>query len=952
MAKLTVADLEMLFTANTTDVERAEKQIVAIGKKIESKPVKLDADAKGLLGSMDKVEGRAKKLVSERAVLKLDADVDRAEKNLARAVDRLEDLHIRAEGGIDVTADVRRAEASIQRFERQLDGLKRARNTVDVEVDEAPAESSLKRFLALFKRRTEEAGDEGGRSLSQGLDAATRGAGEKVGDVVGGDIEKTLVDALSAIPIAGGIVLGGYAIGKAITSAIQDGLAVEQRQDRLQALTGISEADALRISRAAGEAYANNFGDSIESNMDATRLALQFRILDPTATARDAQLVVQGLAGIADVLGEDVRPVAQAVTQLLGTGMAANAQAAYDLIAAGARNGLNRNEDLIDTLTEYPSLFKRLGLSGEEALGLVNQGMRAGARNSDLAADALKEFQIRATDASETSAAGFEALGLNAEEMTAKIARGGSDARDGLAQVLDGLRAIEDPVARNAAAVALFGTQAEDLGDALFAMDLSNAVAQLDGVAGSAQRMFDTLAGNDASKIEQAQRNIEVAADGIKGALAVAFSEPLGDFADWVSQNRGPLLQFFADLINGAIDFSISATEGVGSFVSGPLAEMVEGLAVAIKFFNWGADTSELDKLAESMRGFESTTDDVVTKLEGMRGEFNGFADGQIALGYVNDAALRTADAVSAVGLAADGTRFSIEGLDAANIRSSESGRALDDQLQSAAAALDAEYQAALLAGESQENLKGRYDATAGALMGQLTAMGLSTEVAQTLIDTVLKTPETAYTVYSSNASAEAAIVDRLTQKVVQLPDGNFIVVSDTSPAQRAVDDFIARNSQKRINIAVGPGGQGGITRADGGPIFGPGGPREDLVPVMASNGEHMLTAAEVNAAGGHGGVYRLRRALLNGTLHLADGGPVSVSDDTWRIPMPASEGVTVSAPQPPPVVVRSGMPAALTLVVGDREFTAYVREQASVVSDARGRQFESDLTSRRRSDL
>jgi hypothetical protein len=36
-----------------------------------------------------------------------------------------------------------------------------------------------------------------------------------------------------------------------------------------------------------------------------------------------------------------------------------------------------------------------------------------------------------------------------------------------------------------------------------------------------------------------------------------------------------------------------------------------------------------------------------------------------------------------------------------------------------------------------------------------------------------------------------------------------------------------------------------------GGTINGPGGPRDDLVPVMASNGEYMLSKAAVDAAGG-----------------------------------------------------------------------------------------------------
>jgi len=36
-----------------------------------------------------------------------------------------------------------------------------------------------------------------------------------------------------------------------------------------------------------------------------------------------------------------------------------------------------------------------------------------------------------------------------------------------------------------------------------------------------------------------------------------------------------------------------------------------------------------------------------------------------------------------------------------------------------------------------------------------------------------------------------------------------------------------------------------------GGPMRGPGGPKDDLIPVMASNGEYMLSKAAVDAAGG-----------------------------------------------------------------------------------------------------
>ena len=810
MAKLKVAELELLFTADTDQVQKAEKQVVATAKKIEKNPVKLDADTKGALAGMDRVEAAAKKLVSKDTALKLDADISRAEKSLDRTKQRLEDLQVRALGGLDVTADVKRAEAQLSRTQRTLDGLVKARNVIDVQADTSDAEAALDDV-------SDVAGDAGEDS------------GQKFGE--------RIIDALGTIPVAGAVIGIGAAAAAALVASFNKGLQIEVGYDRLQALTGIDEAAARRLGNAAGEAYANNFGASIESNMDTTRLALQFRILDPKATTRDAQLVVQGLAGIADVLEEDVRPVAQAVTQMLSTGMAKNAEHAYDIIAAGARNGLNRNEDLLDTLTEYPALFQRLGLSGDEALGLINQGMKAGARNSDLAADALKEFQIRATDASETSAEGFRALGLNADEMTAKIARGGKDARDGLAVVLDKLRETEDPVLRNAAAVALFGTQAEDLGEALFAMDLSSAVAELDGVTGSAKRMFDTLASNDASKIEQAKRNIEVAANGIQAALATAFSEPLGDFADWVSQNRGPMLQFFSDLVNGAIDFAQTANTGFGEFVSGPLAGMVKGLSSVIGLFDHDAG-KELEAFSEEMRGFGDSTEVVNDKLEDMRGQFNGFADAQIALGYVNDASLRTADAISKVGVNADGTAASLAGVDSANLSASASGRRLEDQLMSAVSAFDEEISKAREAGESQTNLTDRYNTTRQALIDQMVAMGMSEDAAQSLIDTVLKTPKTAKTEYSSNANSESRKVDALGNKIVSLPDGSFQVVANTSGAYRNLMKLQSLlrtvTGNKSLHISTGIGGQGGLTMHDGGVVvpMASGGSLTPMAPV------------------------------------------------------------------------------------------------------------------------
>ncbi|MDJ1113240.1 phage tail tape measure protein [Microbacterium dauci] len=717
---LRAAEVEVLVTANTDQVAKAERTIKGTGERIEKNPFKVDADAKGALASMDRVEGAAKKLVSQAAKLQLDADITRAEKGIERTKARLENLQVRALGGLDVGADVKRAEAALQKLERHLSGLTAAREQVEVDVDPTPAESALKRFVSLFRRETEDAGTQGGRSLSQGLDSATRGAGEKVGQVVGGEVEQTLVSALAAIPIAGGIVLAGVAIGKAISGAVEAGLAVEGRSDRLEALTGLSPDQAGRIGRAAGEAYTNVFGESIEANMNTARIGVQFGIIDRDATTRDAQATIQGLAGIADILEEDVRPVATAVTTLLRTDMARSAQDAFDIIAAGARNGVNRGEDLLDTFTEYPSVLRKLGLDGPQMLGLLNQSLAAGARNSDVAADALKEFQIRATDASEASANGYKRLGLDAEDMTARIARGGDSAREGLQLVLDKLRETEDPVVRNAAAVELFGTKAEDLGDALFAMDLTTAVKQLDGVTGSAQRMFDTLASNDQTKIEQAQRNIDVAAAGIQGALATALAEPIGDFADWVSANRGPLLQFFVDLAAGALDSAETMSDGFGVFVSGPLADIIQGFSEVARWMQQGDAADGLLDVANAFRDVDSSTDKVSDKIAEARDRLREFADPLVADAFLNDASLRLAENIERIG--------------------SEQGT-VNEQVRDAARALREEYDAALAAGESTDAMRSRISDATTALYDQAVQAGLTKEEAARLVEKYAELP-------------------------------------------------------------------------------------------------------------------------------------------------------------------------------------------------------------------
>lgn len=875
MTAYRAGEVEVLLTVNDKDLARADKNVKTTGEKIEKNPIKPQVETKQAIERMKDIETQAKKLVSERAVLKLDADISAAEKGVDRTKNRLEDLRLRADAGFEVSADVARAERQLAKLEGNVQKLTAYRATVEVDADVSRAESAFVK-----------AGD------------AADGAGEDAGSRFGGSV----IAALATIPIAGAVAGIGYAAASALRESFENGLAVEARGDRLQALTGIDEPAAARLGRAASEAYARGFGESIESNMDVTRLGLQFKIIDSDTTNRESQKVVEGLAGIADVLGEDVQPVARATAQLLRTGLAKNAQEAFDIIATGQREGVNLSDDMLDTLSEYASTFKAMGLSGGDALGLINQGLQAGAPNTDFFATAIQELGIRIREGDDATAGFAERLGLVPSELQKAFIEGGPAARDALDLIFDRLRDT-DPIDRNAIAVGLLGTQFEDLQLDLSKLDLSNAEASLNGVQGSAQRMFDTLADNDQSRIQGAFRNIEVAAEGIQGALAAGLSEPLADVATFVSENRGPVLQFFLDMANGALDFgetmvegAASGTEALGDLV-GSLSEVVYGLSAIPAALGDQETSNALVDIANGMLDFSEKSDvaadTIRTNLNGAidvaREKVNGFGEDAVAMGFLNDASLRLAESIGVVATNGEGAALSMEGLDLANRGASETGRVLEQQILNAAAALETELAAAQASGEGQSELTSRYNTTRDALIAQIEQMGIGKEAAGALVDEILRTPESKSTAYSSNAPQQQGLVQSLATRIETLPDGSVVIRADTTPAENSVNRLVnAYNGTTiRLNVATDSLDPTSIRReghATGGAIRGPGGPREDLVPIMASNGEHMLTAEEVRRMGGHDAVYRLRRMVMNGsTPHLADGGPVRISEASWQ---------------------------------------------------------------------
>ncbi|MCU8589919.1 phage tail tape measure protein [Streptomyces sp. A13(2022)] len=363
-----------------------------------------------------------------------------------------------------------------------------------------------------------------GRLLGQQI----RGDSVSVGTTAGQDAGRGFLGGIGGVVKAG--VVGVAAAGGALFAA-GFSKAVEQDKSsaKLGAQLGLTEKESARAGKIAGGVYAKGYGESVDQVNDALKGLAQNGVASINAPRKELEGLSRSALNLAETFDADVGESTKAVGQLIRTGLVKNGKEGFDLLTAGFQSGADKAGDLIDTVNEYSTQWRKAGLDGSTAIGLIGQALQAGARDGDVAADAIKEFSLRAIDGSKTTADGFKMLGLNADDMAARFGKGGKYATSVLDVTLDRLRGIKDPVKQAAAATALFGTQSEDLGAALYAMDPSTAAAGLGKVGGAADRMGKTLHNTATQPLEVFKRQALQGLANVATKYALPAVERLGN---------------------------------------------------------------------------------------------------------------------------------------------------------------------------------------------------------------------------------------------------------------------------------------------------------------------------------------------------------------------------------------------------------------------------------------
>ncbi|MFD6197185.1 phage tail tape measure protein [Mycobacteriaceae bacterium NPDC060252] len=363
-----------------------------------------------------------------------------------------------------------------------------------------------------------------GQSAQLGREMADGFSGGFVNGVSGAASIARLGAAGGPIGIAlMGLTAVGVLVGSRVAGAIADGMATTATKDLFQSRMGLDERSIGQFATAAGHAYANNFGSSMADNLGAAQAALRAGLITPSADDTEVQRTVEQLQGAGQVTEATAAQLSRSAATLIRTGFANSTSDALDIITAGFQKGLDVSGDWLDTINEYSTQFRKLGLDGSQVLTLLKQGFEGGARDTDKVADSLKEFSIRAVDGSKTTKEGFEALGFSAEEMGKRFSAGGEQARQAFGAVLTGLRNLDDPVQQALVWQRLFGTQWEDMGDAVNKLDLDPAKNQFTDLQDTSKRATETATANFKSEWEGATKTVGQWFDNLKTSLSDWF---------------------------------------------------------------------------------------------------------------------------------------------------------------------------------------------------------------------------------------------------------------------------------------------------------------------------------------------------------------------------------------------------------------------------------------------
>ena len=321
--------------------------------------------------------------------------------------------------------------------------------------------------------------------------------GRSIGNMFGDVAKKATKWGLG---IATAAVTAATAIGGMAVNTTQE---MNKATDSFIASTGEATEKTEQYNQVLGNIYRNNYGEDFQDIADSmAQVKTQLGEINDT----ELQNVTEDALALRDTFGFEVNESVRAAKMLMDQ-FGISSSEAYNLIAQGAQQGLDKNGDLLDSINEYSVHFKQNGLSATDMFNTFKAGADSGAFSIDKVGDAIKEMGIRMKDGSATEA--LKSMNMDAKELESAFAEGGEKGSEAFNKIITGLANIKDPLEQNQAGVAIFGTMWEDLGaDAVLAM--ANTEGQFNQLTNTMGQIKEIKYDNLSDMFEALKRNAEM----------------------------------------------------------------------------------------------------------------------------------------------------------------------------------------------------------------------------------------------------------------------------------------------------------------------------------------------------------------------------------------------------------------------------------------------------------
>lgn len=334
----------------------------------------------------------------------------------------------------------------------------------------------------------------------------------------------------------------------AIKTGVNQATELDDAMAKFQAQTGASSGEMNKFKAIARDVWANNFGSDVSDVADMmARVKQQMQGISDV----DLKNVTEDLLTLRDTFDMDENETLRGAQQLMKQ-FGISSKEAFDLMATGAQNGLNKTDELGDNISEYSGKFKQAGYSADEYFQLMQNGLDGGAYNLDKVNDAINEVTNRIADGTINDS--LDMFNDKTQDVFKAWQEGGATEKEVINAIVEDIRTTTNEEEKRQKMAKAFGTMGEDFNNGF--------IESL------------TTVGNKYKDVEGAMDKVkDIANGGLKNALSGLGRAFLDSFTP-IGELITPILAGIVGLITVAIQGIQQGFAKIGDVISNVLSKI------------------------------------------------------------------------------------------------------------------------------------------------------------------------------------------------------------------------------------------------------------------------------------------------------------------------------------------------------------------------------------------